>query len=123
MFKISDSIPDRRTIGGRSIFNTSKHMLSRKEVYGNQAKDFCLMIYLFLYRISLEIGISILTPVEAVVMSALYLVIAFSVINQGAKLLFTILHSVYSLTTDIVWIYTNLDRIKTVMEQYDAENR
>lgn len=104
----------------RSILNTFKHRLARREVYGSYAKDFCLMTYLLLYRISLELGISILTPAEAVVVSILYLVIAFSVVNQGTRLLLTVLKSAYCLAVDMAWIYMNLDRIRSIMEHSNA---
>lgn len=116
-FKVSDSVVDVKTIRNKSMLNVFKHMLIKKEVYSNPAKNFCLMIYLLLYRISLEIGISILNPPEAVVVSTLYLIVIFSAVNQGSRLLFTTLKRMYYLTTDMVWIYSNLEKIKRIMEK------
>jgi hypothetical protein len=116
-FKVSDSAVDGKMIRNKSMLNIFKHMLVKKEVYSNPAKNFCLMIYLLLYRISLEIGISVLTPTEAVIMSVLYLVVIFSAVNQGSRVLFTVLKKACCLAADMLWIYMNLDEIKRVMEE------
>lgn len=123
IFKVSDTPVNRRMIRNRSMLNIFKHMLAKKEVYSNPVKNFCLVIYLLLYRISLELGISLLTPAESVVVSALYLMIIFSAVNQGSRILFAVLTKAFYIVADIVWIYMNLDEIRRSIGRDLPSNR
>lgn len=111
VFKLDKFVKDDST------FNIFKHMLMQKKVTNSSIKNFFMMIYFLYYRISLELGICMLSTIETIIVNFFLLLILFSSINQGSRLVFEALKKLAKATSECIWIYRNLDEIKQLIKK------
>jgi len=111
-FRIVERFRPTKNMHNMSTSNIFKHMLIRKQIFSNHAKNFVLMVYYLFYRISIEIGISVMTRAEAIAFISINSLIVFSVINQVARFLYDGSKWIYCIISKIVWIYYNIESIE-----------
>lgn len=116
-FKISEVVQEDKLIRNKSMFNVFKHMLTRKKVSRNPIKNFFMLIYLLLYRVSLETGICVMTNTEAVIVSVLFFTVVFSAINQGSRYVFLLIKKIFVVAKDVAWVYYHLDELKSHLDK------
>ncbi len=110
-FKIeSDFITKKGTL------NVYKHKLISREFTKNPIKDFILITYFLFYRISLELGISLMTTTESFIFTAIILLMLFSFINQGSRLLFQVFKRLILFVLEIIWIVKNIEKIRKLKQ-------
>lgn len=74
-------------------------------------RNFFLIVYLLYYRYTVEFGISVMTFAEAAVVNTLAVLIIFSSINQGSRLIFYSCKWLIRLARVMIWAFRHMDKI------------
>lgn len=85
-----------------------KYLTTAKRPKNSPLKSFFLMIYLLYFRYTVELGISVLTYPEALIVNSLLGFLIFSVVNQGSRFIFNVFIWTWKLIKVFYWAYDNL---------------
>lgn len=115
-----DPILNNKFIQKKGILNIYKHKLVSRKFDRNPFKNFVLISYFLFYRISLELGISMMTTYESGVFFIIIILMLFSFINQGSRLVFRAGKNLIHFILEIIWIYKNIEEIKKLkLDNFD----
>lgn len=100
----------------RGVFTVYKHMLMQKKRMNSTFKNFLMLVYFLCYRISVELGTCELTWTENVIVTIFLVMVVFSLINQGARLICYIFTILSRITVEAFWIYTHIEEARKLMK-------
>lgn len=116
-FKRTDCFELNKLVKNTSIFNVYKHMIMKKKASNSTFKNFLLVIYFLYYRISIELGLCMLNNTEKLILTTIGLLIIFSIINQGSRIIFLLTKRISRLAVELIWIYRHYDLIKDLINE------